>query len=279
MIRLARDRRAEAIHQDFRGDEPLNRLLTLLGEVREQVAAGAPVKPKIPSKWKDSKDQLLRESQGKCAYCETQVTTTYYGDVEHYRPKKVYWWLAYVYDNYLASCAICNQRYKGADFAISGPQMPGPVLTGAETPDELAALALRFAPDPLDSLAVSGFEAAHRAEAPLIPNPYIDDPEQVFAWEVFEGIEEVLLIPRPDVPGAADIVAASERIFGLNRPDLKRQRYNQWENYRLAVSVVEDAGASAAVRALGQELIDSLVTSDSVYAGMVRYFEAQRAIS
>ncbi|WP_417210879.1 hypothetical protein [Antarctobacter sp.] len=279
MIRLARDRRAEAIHRDFRGDEPLNRLLTLLGEVREQVAAGDPVKPKIPSKWKDSKDQLLRESQGKCAYCETQVTTTYYGDVEHYRPKKVYWWLAYVYDNYLASCAICNQRYKGADFAISGPQMPGPVLTGAETPDDLAALARRFAPDPLDPLAVSAFEAAHRAEAPQIPNPYIDDPEQVFAWEVFEGIEEVLLIPRPGVPGAADIVAASERIFGLNRPDLKRQRYNQWENYRLAVSVVEDAGASAAVRALGQELIDSLVTSDSVYAGMVRYFEAQRAIS
>lgn len=43
-----------------------------------------------------------------------------YGDGEHYRPKSTYWWLAYNYDNYLASCTLCNQRFKEAKFPIRG---------------------------------------------------------------------------------------------------------------------------------------------------------------
>ena len=43
----------------------------------------------------------------KCAYCEKNI-----GDsskhIEHYRPKKIYYWLAYSWDNLLLSCGKCN---------------------------------------------------------------------------------------------------------------------------------------------------------------------------
>jgi 5-methylcytosine-specific restriction endonuclease McrA len=59
--------------------------------------------------WKPGKKQLKAESFGKCAYCEAPTTVVAHGDVEHFRPKNVYWWLAYCYDNHLFACQICNQ--------------------------------------------------------------------------------------------------------------------------------------------------------------------------
>jgi hypothetical protein len=51
-----------------------------------------------------------------CAYCHHVLDQQQRGEVDHFRPKggggKVggtnYWWLAYAFDNYFLSCAICN---------------------------------------------------------------------------------------------------------------------------------------------------------------------------
>ena len=75
---------------------------------------------------------LLKLSHQKCAYCESNITATQPGDVEHYRPKgrirdalgrivkttrfavgsdhPGYWWLAYCWENLLPSCIDCNRR-------------------------------------------------------------------------------------------------------------------------------------------------------------------------
>lgn len=52
----------------------------------------------------------------KCAYCEQKIEQY---QVEHFRPKKVYYWLAFSWDNLLMGCATCNQ-HKGINFAIDG---------------------------------------------------------------------------------------------------------------------------------------------------------------
>ncbi|MEZ5716002.1 MAG: hypothetical protein R3D85_13040 [Paracoccaceae bacterium] len=276
MIALTRIRSKQAIPSAFRGKTARNRLVKLMRQVRDQIAAGQDPAPEIDSLWKDSKPQMIVESSGKCAYCESAVTATYHGDVEHFRPKSVYWWLAYVYDNYLLSCAICNQTFKGDRFALAGTPMPAPPLTGAEDDAALDALARDFSPDPLDAGAVAGFAALHRAERTLIPNPYFDAPEPIFAWEVFAPIGEVWLRPNPAHPRAADIVAACERIFGLNRPDLLRRRYELWEYYDFAAAVLSDPATPAPRAARARELIDSMTAGDRDYAAMVRYFEAKR---
>lgn len=60
---------------------------------------------------------------GKCAYCESRITSTHSIEVEHYRPKgriycrttdhwtpHGYYWLAADWENLLSSCINCNQR-------------------------------------------------------------------------------------------------------------------------------------------------------------------------
>jgi hypothetical protein len=272
MIALDRVREKEKIVTGFRNDTRINRLVRLMEVVRDQTAAGEPIDLSIKSKWSDTKDQLLAETHGKCAYCESDMAAVAFGDVEHYRPKSVYWWLAYVYDNYLASCAICNQQFKSARFEFTGTPMPGPVIDGTESEAELRALARLFSPHPLRDDEVAAFVGAHHAEAPLIPNPYFDDPETFFAWEVFEGVREVLVVPRPGNARAEAVVEACERIYGLNRPQLKRRRFKQWEAYAFRRRVAEESPGE--LQDIAQELVDTMRAADSEYAGMVRFFEA-----
>lgn len=60
-----------------------------------------------------------------CAYCQGLLTrTSDSGDAEHFRPKSVYWWLAYDFSNYLLSCMACNRYVKKEEFPLA-PGEPG----------------------------------------------------------------------------------------------------------------------------------------------------------
>lgn len=67
-------------------------------------------------KSKDIKYSLSRIYKNKCAFCEQRVEQSH---VEHYRPKKKYYWLAFSWDNLLLACATCN-FHKGQNFEIRG---------------------------------------------------------------------------------------------------------------------------------------------------------------
>lgn len=67
-------------------------------------------------KVKDIKDALNLIYKGKCAFCETKIEQSH---VEHYRPKNIYYWLAYSWDNLILTCATCNQ-HKGKQFDLNG---------------------------------------------------------------------------------------------------------------------------------------------------------------
>lgn len=57
--------------------------------------------------------------KSKCAYCESKVEQLH---VEHYRPKKIYYWLAFSWDNLIIACPTCNQN-KGVNFQLEGDQV------------------------------------------------------------------------------------------------------------------------------------------------------------
>ena len=112
MTRIERQRTAAAIPPAFRGAGRVAKSLELIqGRAAGTLEFNATV-------WKAAKAQLKRETGGKCAYCESPTDTVAHGDVEHYRPKSKYWWLAYCYDNYLYACQICNQVHKGDEFPV-----------------------------------------------------------------------------------------------------------------------------------------------------------------
>jgi uncharacterized protein (TIGR02646 family) len=56
--------------------------------------------------------------QGKCCYCETLLDAN--SEVEHWRPKSHYYWLAYSWDNLLLTCSFCNKK-KGEKFPLEDP--------------------------------------------------------------------------------------------------------------------------------------------------------------
>jgi uncharacterized protein (TIGR02646 family) len=53
-----------------------------------------------------------------CAYCQRELTDSDRGDVEHFRPKSFYPWLAYEFTNYFLGCARCNRVLKRQGFPI-----------------------------------------------------------------------------------------------------------------------------------------------------------------
>jgi len=54
--------------------------------------------------------------KNKCAYCEQKIEQSH---VEHYRPKDIYYWLAFSWDNLILACSFCN-LYKGVNFDLDG---------------------------------------------------------------------------------------------------------------------------------------------------------------
>jgi uncharacterized protein (TIGR02646 family) len=70
-------------------------------------------------KQKDVKEFLSRIYNQKCAFCEQEIAeciNNELGDcsstVEHYRPKSIYYWVAFSWDNLLWCCHRCNQNKK-----------------------------------------------------------------------------------------------------------------------------------------------------------------------
>lgn len=63
--------------------------------------------------------EKLEDIYKRCAYCECSLTGS--EDIEHYRPKSKYYWLALSWDNLLLSCRDCNSK-KNDDFGIQGTE-------------------------------------------------------------------------------------------------------------------------------------------------------------
>ena len=59
-------------------------------------------------KHKENKIALQHANYDKCMYCESKVTHTYYGDVEHIKPKSKFSELEFVWENLGYVCAKCN---------------------------------------------------------------------------------------------------------------------------------------------------------------------------
>jgi hypothetical protein len=226
--------------------------------------------------WGKSKDQLLIESKGKCAYCETPTSIIAYGDVEHFRPKSKYWWLTYCYENYLPSCTVCNQRYKSDNFDVLNTQMAAPFLVkSTDTNASLKTLAARLTVDPIDDNAgmhLIDLEAEMLTEYPLLIHPYFEDPAYYLAYKPILANKEVVVVPTEK--DYQPIVDACEKYFGINRKelmDLRFQHYCTYMTYKYLLK--EPLGVNG--KKMVNNRLNELIGDGSRYAGMIRYFETQ----
>jgi hypothetical protein len=277
MIPLQRERSSQTIPAKYRGAKKLAQDLLLLQAQREVLRGNLPQHAFITAYWKNAKNQLKRESHGKCAYCEATTAVVAYGDVEHYRPKSIYWWLAYSYDNYLYACQICNQMYKSDNFPLSPgrTRWPAPAVTAVLADAELQQLVGLLSPDPLldnNSYSQAQYQQAHQREKALLLNPYIDDPTRYFAYAADDIMQEVTLVPA--APRYQAHVQAAEDYYGLNRVELKSQRYTIYKTFEVLHRVGRDV-INPQLRAEVEQRLQAMQANDYLFAGMNRYFATQ----
>ena len=82
----------------------------------KNISSGKYVDEKNLYKVASVQKQLKEIYNLKCAYCEQKLLDAP-KHIEHYRPKDIYYWLAYSWDNLLLSCGSCNSS-KGTKFKI-----------------------------------------------------------------------------------------------------------------------------------------------------------------
>lgn len=88
-----------------------------LADARAAVAQGG--KPEFTGYGEDGvKEALFQGQHRKCAYCEKPEEQSKYRPAEHYRPKSVYWWLAWTWENLLFACTDCNSDHKRDQFPL-----------------------------------------------------------------------------------------------------------------------------------------------------------------
>lgn len=152
--------------------------------------------------WGLLKRYLFEIFDGKCAYCECDIRGRSPGAVEHYRPKSVYYWLAYDCHNYLPACTPCN-TYKGSAFPVEDEQRR------VQQPPA----------DPFDRVPLE-------AERPMIFHLLFEDPFPVsMKFEILRNKAGIpsLVFARPLDKRAASCIETLK----LNRPDLTQLRAEQ----------------------------------------------------
>jgi hypothetical protein len=270
MIKIERRRAVDKIHPDFTGAKLVAKLLKL-AEARAEHGDDLEFES-VLGDWKKTKDFLKEEAANKCAYCEADTAVVAHGDVEHFRPKSNYWWLALCVDNYVYSCQICNQTYKGDGFPIGGKKLKQPRLPAKFPTTEagIRKLVARLAPDPAAATETEILTLWLIEDADL-PHPYLEDPEKMFGWAVAETSEEVHLVaPARSSARAKRAVTAAIDYLGLNRETLLKLRFLIFQDLRFKLMVWKSGS-----KALRQEAafgIARMCQSDFHFAGMCRYF-------
>lgn len=279
MLKLKR-KRTTGIPAAFRGDKRIEKVIELL-KAEQEIKKGNQEKHKFSSNWSPCKKQLHLESHQKCAYCEAPTTLVAYGDVEHYRPKSKYWWLAYCYDNYLASCTLCNQKYKKAKFEVLNDQAEAPVVKANDSLTKLKQMAKKVTPDPHEEAkgqSWSQYRKMHEKERPLLLNPYLDDPKDYFAWKVSHTQRRVELVPLDSqIELHVKMVDAAKKDYGINRKELCDHRYKAYVRYVEARLMSEDPDVPTNWRNTMKERKKELLKKEEPFSGMLSFFDKKNS--
>lgn len=273
MIKVSRTRSAAKL-KGFTGTQLETKLNNLVQYYQDDGHTGTVnFRPKNRQLWGRAKPQLKAESYNKCIYCEADTAVVAHGDVEHFRPKSQYWWLAYCYDNYTFSCQICNQTYKGDTFPVQGPRLAPPAvpLTLPTDGAELKSLLQTICPDPVTTTDAAVARLYAQEDAELI-NPYVADPEQLFAWKAIPETREVWLVAVTGSSQSGRAVKAAEDVLGLNRQELLRLRWNAYETLETLVLLFQEGGFTAERQRDFLLRIRTQAGADRPFAGMTRFF-------
>lgn len=132
----------------------------------------------------------------KCCYCEGKYERGF-SDVEHFRPKAGYWWLAYRFDNPYFACSSCNRPKKD-----------------------------RFPLQPGSRALVAEEDPRATTEAALLLDPGFDDVEDHLTFEWIEDAGYQVAPRNGSARGRWTI-----DVLGLDRDDVTTLRNDHYERF------------------------------------------------
>lgn len=172
-------------------------------------------------KAEDVREQLIKDQSYKCAYCESRISKEY-NDVEHYRPKVIYWWLGHDWNNLLYSCPFCNRTCKKSEFPLLNEN------NRARTQSEL------------------------ENEEPLILNPIVD--------EIIDHIEfhrHIIVGKTEKGRKTIEIFRLNKRADLLNdRRNLFEKYENDIKRIRIAQDMLKDSQEDSEIYKLAKEMLE-----------------------
>jgi uncharacterized protein (TIGR02646 family) len=188
----------------------------------------------------DVKEQLIKDQYGKCAYCESKITITGYGVVDHFRPKTAwqqkigeslekpgYYWLAYCWENLLLACERCNTAKRNL-FPLCDH------TKRAKNNKEIAG------------------------EDPLLINPAFEYPEKHITFHAEK------IIPL-DEKGKTTVT-----VCRLDRPELEKDRREHYQSLKTLHEILLAIPPDEQIYGKVKEEIENSLLPDREYLGMIR---------
>jgi uncharacterized protein (TIGR02646 family) len=158
--------------------------------------------------------QALQEMfNNKCAYCEAYIPHISPTEIEHFRPKSVYYWLAAEWSNLLLSCIHCNRPMK---HFVSGA--PNKVLSGKHTHFPIKNEKQNRCVSPKSKK--KSLDERYR----LLIDPCIDDPEEYFSYIQTGNAVGNIFLKDGLTPLKTERAQESIRLYGLCRMELVGRR-------------------------------------------------------
>jgi uncharacterized protein (TIGR02646 family) len=203
-----------------------------------------------------SKADIMVVSHGKCAYCESLLSTAG-GEISHFRPKSIYWWLAYEWRNLFVTCPDCI-RHKSNLFPAKNQFV-------------------------IAELAGKSISELNRSERPLLLDPCIDFPHEHLTYEVNKLKKTVMMLSQSE-RGKITI-----QTLGLNRQQLQENRFKVYSDLEKFINQYLAIGHTSKINISRVDKIRTIAAEDdrvefslekvvnfmhvsSLYAGMSRFF-------
>ncbi|MEY4937054.1 MAG: hypothetical protein RIS64_3413 [Bacteroidota bacterium] len=211
-----------------------------LKKLLEKVARGNKIKTSEDIKGyatPEVKTKLEMIFHKKCAFCESSTKSGAVYDTEHFRPKKIYYWLAYEWSNFLLSCQRCNREYKGSNFPLEKVRAKFPSVDFNDT-NSVTAFAVAC------HLQSKGLE---EAEGRLLLHPVLDDPAEHLEFKANgevtfkskKGEKSIQFYGLNNREKRLDLIAARKKV--IETVELRWLRaVGRYEKYRNKVGLYDD---------------------------------------
>lgn len=200
------------------------------------------------NKWSPLKDRLTLKLGNKCWYTEAELVGAHLA-IDHYRPFRDYWYLAYDPENYRVACPFANSPEHKRDNGAGGKGDKFPLLGPGQRARGKNSL---------------------RLEKPMILDPCNQNDCALIAFQP-DGLP-ILNPEKANDPIAAERVENSKILLNLDHPDFNSKREQLYHDIADDVRMYQELNASAAVRTIIRDRMKARLSPNAAFSTAARFY-------